>query len=77
MCISVLCFFGVSDPDLSLRGEESVDATADEAGAYWDLVYILYPEAVETAGLAAARDLITSWPALEKELQASTLMQRL
>ena len=37
--------------------------------AYWDLVYLLYPEAVETTGLAEARELVPGWAALEASLK--------
>lgn len=39
--------------------------------SFRDLVYILYPEAVETAGLAEARDAVPDWPVLEITLQVA------
>jgi hypothetical protein len=61
---------GIDHLVLTDPGPESSDLLADPAGAYWDLVHILYPEAVEFTGLTTARDLVAGWSAVEKELQA-------
>lgn len=47
------------------------DRQSDGDGAFWDLIYILYPETVYTAGLPAARDLVPSWSALEAALKVA------
>lgn len=47
------------------------DRQSDGDGAFWDLIYILYPETVYTAGLPAARDLVSSWSALEAALKVA------
>jgi hypothetical protein len=39
--------------------------------SFRDLVYILYPEVVETAGLAEARDMVPDWAVLETSLQVA------
>ncbi|KAK9916467.1 hypothetical protein WJX75_002924 [Coccomyxa subellipsoidea] len=39
-----------------------------EDSGYWDLVYLLYPEAVEAAGLGLVHELVSSWPFLERTL---------
>ena len=36
--------------------------------AFWDLVYVLYPEAVEAVGLATLRQLTPPWKLLEAGL---------
>ncbi len=40
---------------------------AEDSG-YWDLVYLLYPEAVEAAGLGLVHELVSSWPLIERTL---------
>lgn len=44
-----------------------------EDSGYWDLVYLLYPEAVEAAGLGLMHELVSSWPFLERTLAVSLL----
>ena len=43
------------------------DAEAAESG-YWDLVYLLYPELAEAAGLGLLRALVPAWPRVERTL---------
>ena len=45
-------------------------AGADES-AYWDLVYVVYPEVVEAVGIAPTRQLVPSWRALEASILVS------
>lgn len=57
-------------------GDEDGDAGGDAGHAdngYWDLVYILYPEAVETAGLEEAHDFVPGWEPLEHALKVRNL----
>jgi hypothetical protein len=35
---------------------------------YWDLIYLLYQEAAEAAGLGLLHELISSWPLIERTL---------
>ena len=44
-----------------------------EDSGYWDLVYLLYPEAVEAAGLGLMHELVSSWPFVERTLAVSLL----
>ena len=44
-------------------------SAADEAeSGYWDLVYLLYPEMAEAAGMGVLHELVSSWPFLERSL---------
>lgn len=44
-------------------------AAADEAeSGYWDVVYLLYPELAEAAGLGVLHELVSSWPLIERNL---------
>jgi len=57
-------------------GDEDGDAGGDAGhgdSGYWDLVYILYPEAVETVGLEEAHDFVPGWEALEHALKVGNL----
>jgi hypothetical protein len=45
-------------------------AAAEDSG-FWDLVYLLYPEAAEAVGLALLRELVHNWAQLERELWVS------
>jgi hypothetical protein len=58
-----------SAPDAAAEGKGPGDAAAADA-AYWDLVYILYPEALETAGAAVMHELLPNRSQLEAELEA-------
>ncbi len=40
-------------------------STGDDAG-FWDLAYLLYPEAAEAVGLGPLRAIVPAWPELEK-----------
>lgn len=47
-------------------GSEAGSRQADsEDSGYWDLVYLLYPEAAEAAGLGLVHELVSSWPLIE------------
>lgn len=48
-----------------------------EDGGYWDLVYLLYPEAAEAAGLGLLHELVSSWPLIERTLAVRTPPHRL
>ena len=42
---------------------------ADEAeSGYWDMMYLLYPEMAEAAGMGVLHDLVSSWPLIERSL---------
>ena len=42
---------------------------ADEAeSGYWDVVYLLYPEMAEAAGMGVLHELVSSWPLIERSL---------
>ena len=44
-------------------------SVGDEAeSGYWDLVYLLYQEMAEAAGLGVLHDLVSSWPLIERSL---------
>ena len=44
-------------------------SAVDEAeSGYWDLVYLLYPEMAEAAGMGVLHELVSSWPLLERTL---------
>jgi len=44
-------------------------SVADEAeSGYWDVVYLLYPEMAEAAGMGVLHDLVSSWPLIERSL---------
>lgn len=52
---------------------DAAEATAcaeadDDDSGFWDLVSILYPEAVEAAGVTTMRELVPRWEPLEKML---------
>jgi hypothetical protein len=42
-------------------------ADSEDSG-YWDMVYLLYPEAAEAAGLGLLHELVSSWPLIERTL---------
>jgi len=44
------------------------DAGEAESG-YWDLVHILYPELLERMGAGLLREVVPSWPRLERTLE--------
>jgi hypothetical protein len=46
------------------------DLGGDETG-YWDLMHILYPELLERLGAALLREVVSSWPTLERALEVS------
>lgn len=49
------------------RQQGGREGVAEDSG-YWDLVYLLYPEAVEAAGLGLVHELVSSWPLIERTL---------
>jgi hypothetical protein len=51
------------------EGQGRGAAAADEAeSGYWDVVYLLYPELAEAAGLGVLHDLVSTWPLIERNL---------
>ena len=50
------------------------EADDDDSG-FWDLVSILYPEAVEAAGVTTMRELVPRWEPLEKMLMVGVSTQ--
>ena len=56
---------------IPVTGAPAEDRQSDGDGAFWDLIYILYPETVYTAGLPAARDLVPTWSTLEAALKVA------
>lgn len=46
------------------------DAASMTDRGYWDVVWLLYPEAVDAVGLPVLRDMLRDWKALERGLQA-------
>ncbi|DBB03865.1 TPA: Spectrin beta chain, non-erythrocytic 5 [Trebouxia sp. C0004] len=46
------------------------DSVREEDTGFWDLVYILYPDFAEAAGVGALRELVPHWTLLEKTLMA-------
>ena len=48
------------------------DSVREEDTGFWDLVYILYPDLAEAAGVAALRELVPHWTLLEKTLMVSS-----
>ena len=50
---------------------------ADEAeSGYWDVVYLLYPEMAEAAGLGVLHELVSSWPLIERSLAVRLHLSR-
>ncbi len=49
------------------------DSVREEDTGFWDLVYILYPDFAEAAGVGALRELVPRWTLLEKTLMVSSL----
>ena len=45
----------------------------EEDTGFWDLVYILYPDFAEAAGVGPLRELVPHWTLLEKTLMVSSL----
>ena len=49
----------------------------DEAeSGYWDVVYLLYPEMAEAAGLGVLHELVSSWPLIERSLAVRLHLSR-
>lgn len=47
---------------------------ASEDSGFWDLVYLLYPEAAEAVGVRLLRELVPNWAATERELAVRFLL---
>lgn len=52
------------------RGQDAGSAEQQDTG-FWDLVYILYADFAEAAGVATLRGLVPHWALLEKTLMVS------
>lgn len=50
-------------------GSEAPAAGEPVQSGYWDLVYILYPELLERLGAQVLRELVPTWPLLERTLE--------
>lgn len=57
-----------SGPGSRLASE--AENVREEDTGFWDLVYILYPDFAEAAGVGALRELVPHWTLLEKTLMA-------
>ncbi len=55
------------------RVASEAENVREEDTGFWDLVYILYPDFAEAAGVGALRELVPHWTLLEKTLMVSTL----
>lgn len=64
---------GSSSADADSLHASDAEAAAHADSGFWDLAYILYPEAVDTVGLAEARDVVPGWAALEHTLKVRLL----
>lgn len=62
--------FGTTRP--SQTGTSAAEA---DDSAYWDLVYVLYPEALDSIGQAVLHQQVPSWKMLEAQLLVRTLYQ--
>ena len=49
------------------------DSVREEDTGFWDLVYILYPDFAEAAGVGPLRELVPHWTLLEKTLMVSSV----
>lgn len=49
-------------------GSEGGAGVQEEDTGFWDLVYILYPDFAEAAGVAPLRELVPHWSLLERTL---------
>lgn len=47
---------------------QGITPASFEDSGFWDLVYLLYPEAAEAVGLHLLRELVHNWQAIEREL---------
>ncbi|KAL0056421.1 hypothetical protein WJX82_011195 [Trebouxia sp. C0006] len=52
------------------RVASEAENVREEDTGFWDLVYILYPDFAEAAGVGALRELVPHWTLLEKTLMA-------
>lgn len=64
---------GSSDALLSLNDNPNAPGQHARDESYWDLVYILYSEVVDTIGCSTARQLIAGWKPIEDSLQVCPL----
>ncbi len=55
------------------RVASEAENVREEDTGFWDLVYILYPDFAEAAGVGALRELVPHWTLLEKTLMVSSL----
>lgn len=74
----ILPLFSYSTDQQSSFGSASASqaggsaAEADDS-AYWDLIYILYPETLDAVGQAILHQLVSSWKLLEAQLLVGRL----
>lgn len=52
-------------------GSEGTSSMQEEDTGFWDLVYILYPDFAEGAGVGPLRELVPHWSLLERTLMVS------
>ena len=64
--------FGSSLPQGATPVGSASALNEQEDSGYWDLIYILYPELTEAAGSAILRELVPTWPLLERTLEVHT-----
>ena len=55
------------------RVASEADNVREEDTGFWDLVYILYPDFAEAAGVGPLRELVPHWTLLEKTLMVRLL----
>lgn len=55
------------------RVASEAENVREEDTGFWDLVYILYPDFAEAAGVGALRELVPHWTLLEKTLMVRLL----
>ena len=61
--------YGSSVPPTAAGAQAGGAARGPEQSGYWDLIYILYPELLEIVGSAVVRELVPTWPLVERTLE--------
>ena len=61
--------YGSSVPPTAAGAQTGAAARDPEHSGYWDLIYILYPELLESVGPAVVRELVPTWPLVERTLE--------
>ena len=64
--------YGSSVPLSAAGAQAGGAARGPEQSGYWDLIYILYPELLENVGSAVVRELVPTWPLVERTLEVRT-----